>query len=186
MVPSHDGVWFITRLPWVAPSVALTLVLSIAGSGPIAAWLGVRRAVGWVLLMTTGVILAGTLTPLGPEYRADPSSDRSCDFSRIGLAGAADLTRPTDVLLNILMFIPLGFAIALAPWSPRKAALLAGATALPFLIELVQLVVSPIARGCQTADVTDNLTGLVIGFGAGTLAAWLMSAASRMGASDSP
>jgi glycopeptide antibiotics resistance protein len=78
------------------------------------------------------------------------------------------------------MFIPLGFAMALAARSSRKAAVLAGAFALPFLIEATQLVVTPLRRGCQSADVTDNLTGLVLGLTAGTVVAWLAPVVARM------
>ena len=34
---------------------------------------------------------------------------------------------------------------------------------MPFLIEAVQLVATPLGRVCQSGDVVDNLTGLVIG-----------------------
>lgn len=182
MTPGHDddeGFWFVTRLPWVVPGVLITLVLSVACSGVVARWMRLPRALGWLLLFSTGVILSGTLTPLGPDYRAGPDADRSCDFSRIGLAPLAEIAKPTDVLLNILMFIPLGFAISVAPWSFRKAAILLVALALPILIESIQLVVSPIARGCQTADVADNLTGLVIGFLAGVLASSIHDTVAR-------
>jgi hypothetical protein len=39
------------------------------------------------------------------------------------------------------------------------------AAALPFLIEGVQFFVgAPIGRACQSADVFDNLTGLLLGY----------------------
>jgi glycopeptide antibiotics resistance protein len=68
-----------------------------------------------------------------------------------------------DVALNILMFIPLGVVMTLAPRSVPKAALLCGALALPFIIEVTQLFVTPLDRACQSADVIDNETGLAIG-----------------------
>ncbi len=177
MLPLHlspvDDRWYLSVLPWVVPGVALALVVSIAAGGRLARWLRVPRVVAWLLITSTGVILAGTVSPLGLEYRAKPQAVLSCDFSRIGPAGIGDLIRPTDPLGNILMFIPLGFAIALAARSSRKAAVLAGAFALPFLIEATQLVVTPLERGCQSADVVDNLTGLALGLFAGTVVAWL-------------
>ena len=78
------------------------------------------------------------------------------------------------------MFIPLGFAIAMVPRSRRKAAVLAAAVALPFVIEATQLVVTPLGRACQSADVVDNLTGLVLGLVAGAVVAWLAPALGRV------
>jgi len=172
--------WYFSVLPWLVPGVALALVVSIATTGRLARWFSVPRVVAWVLIMSTGVILAATMTPLGFEYKPEPQWARSCDFSRVGPAGIADLIRPTDALGNLLMFIPLGFAIALAARSFRKAAVLAIAFALPFLIEATQLVVTPLGRGCQSADVTDNLTGLGLGFTAGTVVAWLAPPVARI------
>lgn len=165
--------WVLFPLPWLVPGMAVALVLSIATSGRIARWLRVRRVVAWVLIMSTGLILAATLTPLRPELASDSDWSRSCDFSRIGLPAISQLTRPSDELGNILMFIPLGFAIALAAWSFRKAAVLIGALALPLLIESTQFAVLPLRRACQSADVVDNLTGLLLGLAAGTMVAWL-------------
>jgi len=175
-----DDVWYVTRLPWVVPGIGLALVLSIAASGRVARWLDFPRIAAGVLIMSTGVILAGTMTPLVLENGPKPPATLSCDFSRIGPASFDELSWPSDVLGNILMFVPLGFALALAPRSSRKAAVLGCALALPFLIEAAQLVVSPLGRACQSADVTDNLTGLLIGLTAGTVAAWLARALTRM------
>ena len=69
----------------------------------------------------------------------------------------------------MVMFIPLGFAIAVVPRSPRKAAVLVAAVALPFVIEATQLLVAPLGRACQSADVFDNLLGLVVGLGVGSV-----------------
>lgn len=132
----------------------------------------------WLLIVSTGVIMSVTVTPLGRGGGSDSRWVRSCDLSRIELAPIARLARPSDELGNILMFIPLGIAIAYVPWSTRKAAVLAGALALPFLIESAQYVVAPLRRACQSADVVDNLTGLVLGLAAGAVVARLQQAVS--------
>jgi hypothetical protein len=152
----------------------LAFAVSTVASGRAALWLGVRRPVAWVLLMSVGVILAGTLTPLDVEYQLHLPSAGSCDLSRMGLPSLDDLLRPGDVIGNIVAFIPLGFAIARVPRSPRKAAVLVAAAALPFAIELTQLIMTPLHRACESADVVDNLTGLVLGFAAGAVVAWLV------------
>mgnify|MGYP001250079235 CR=1 FL=1 len=172
LLPLSD-VWFVSRLPWVVPVVAVTLMVATATSGLVAKWLRVAWVVAFLLITSTGVILAGTLTPLSTSLGSEPGAVGSCDFTRVGLPDLAEFTRPADVLGNVLMFIPLGFAIALAPRSRRKTVVLLGACALPFLIETTQLLATPLRRGCQSADVTDNLTGLVLGLAAGTIAARL-------------
>ena len=68
--------------------------------------------------------------------------------------------------------IPLGFAIVLLPRSRRKLAVLLGAIALPFAVESIQFIASPLGRECQSSDVIDNLTGLFVGLAAGTVATW--------------
>ncbi len=47
------------------------------------------------------------------------------------------------------------------------------AIALPFAIETIQLLLPVLDRACESADVVDNLTGLVIGLGGGVVAGWL-------------
>jgi VanZ family protein len=172
-------IWWVSVLPWLVPCLVFALVVGTLASGRVARWLGVRRPLAWVLLMSAGVILAGTLTPLPGGSRLDFPPVGSCDLSRIGLAPLDQLHWPGDVLGNIIMFIPLGFAIALVPRSPRKAAVLILAVALPFAIETTQLLVAPLGRGCQSADVVDNLTGLFIGLAVGAVVARLAPTLAR-------
>lgn len=155
------------NLPWLLPGVAVALVVSLAACRPVARWLDVPNFVAWVLVMSVGVILTATVTP--QALKSDATTGRSCEFARLRPPGLYELTASSDVLGNILMFIPLGLAIGVAPWSTRTAGLLGAAIALPFLIEATQLVVSPLGRGCQSADVIDNLAGLVLGLAAGVL-----------------
>lgn len=49
--------------------------------------------------------------------------------------------------------------------------MLAAAVALPFVIEATQLLVPSLGRACESADVVDNLTGLVLGLAAGAVVA---------------
>ena len=171
--------WWVSPLPWLVPGVVLAFVVSTLASGWVARWLGVRRPVAWVLLMGAGIILAGTLTPLHTGSRLDLSHPGSCNLSRIGLAPIEELLWPSDTLGNIVMFIPLGFAIALVPRSRPKAAVLAAAVALPFVIEATQLVVVSLGRACESADVVDNLTGLFIGLAVGAVVARLAPTLGR-------
>jgi uncharacterized membrane protein len=45
-----------------------------------------------------------------------------------------------------------------------------GAIASPFVIEAVQLSVPVLGRNCVLADIVNNLLGLVVGFGLGSIA----------------
>lgn len=156
-------------LPWLLPGIAATLVLSVLGSGPIGRSLGVRRSIAWVLLFSAGVILSSTLSPLDTGGAVPPDTAATCDLSRTWPASPADLAQGEDVAVNILMFIPLGFAIAVAPSSRRKMLVLAAGMALPLVIEAIQLRVTVLDRACQGADVVDNLTGLTLGVALGVL-----------------
>jgi len=79
----------------------------------------------------------------------------------------------------VLLFVPLGVALAKVPRSRRKALLVAGAVLLPVAIEAVQRQAVVLNRSCQSADVVDNLAGLLIGFAIGTLVAYAASIAAR-------
>jgi hypothetical protein len=158
---------FFGSLPWLLPASLVALVVSIATSAGIGRWLGTRRGVAWVLVITLGIILSATLSPLG-RPAAEGIGAGTCDLGRIRPAAAADLFNPTDVIVNILMFVPLGFAVGLVPGSRRKLALLGGVLVLPIAVEATQLLVTPLHRACESADVVDNLSGLVIGLVAGT------------------
>ena len=166
-------------LPWLVPGIALAGVVSVVASGRVGRWLGVRRTVGGGLILGLGMILAGTLTPMRSALDHGTVGSAKCDLTRMGLASPADLLEFYDAGLNILLFIPLGFAIGLAPRSRRKAALVVGAVALPFAIEATQLLVPWLDRACESADVFDNLTGLAIGLGGGVVAGRLAGALDR-------
>jgi glycopeptide antibiotics resistance protein len=66
--------------------------------------------------------------------------------------------------LNVMLFIPLGAAVAALPRSRTKLILVVGAVGLPFLIEGIQFIVPALDRSCSSLDVIDNLTGLGVGF----------------------
>jgi len=166
-------------LPWFLPGVAISVLIALAAGGRVGRALGTRRAVAMALIVSLGIILSATLTPLRGFLDVGGVGAGPCDFSRIGLAPLRELLRLGDTSLNILLFVPLGLSLAFLPRRRRTALVIAGAIALPFVIELAQLLVPLLDRGCQSADVVDNLTGLAIGFGAGLVAAWLAGTVGR-------
>jgi hypothetical protein len=166
-------------LPWLLPGAAVSIAVSLALGGSLTRALGTRRAVGSLLLLTLGIIVSATLTPLGGVLDLQTGVAGTCDLSRIGLPSAGALRGLNDTSLNVVLFIPFGFAIALLPRSRRAFAVLLAAIAFPFLIEATQAIVTPLARGCESADVVDNLLGLALGLAAGIGARAVAFAAGR-------
>jgi VanZ family protein len=168
----------LSTLPWLLPGTFVAFVLSALLSPAVARALGVRRVVAWALLLSFGIIIAATLTPLRGAFAGDVGSG-TCDLSRLGPASVEELQTDRDALLNMLIFVPFGLAIGLCPRSRPKTTIVAVAIALPFAIEAIQLLVPALARGCQSADVADNLVGLVVGIAAGALVGWIVRAVQR-------
>jgi glycopeptide antibiotics resistance protein len=166
-------------LPWLWPGIAIALVVSIVASAAVGRTLRVPRPVAWAMILSLGVILAATMTPQWEALAFGAQGSSTCDFSRIGLASLTDYLRFGDTSGNVLMFIPLGVAIALVPRSRRMAVVLIAATALPFAIEITQMLLPVLDRACESADVVDNLTGLVLGLGGGVVAARLGRSLAR-------
>lgn len=159
-------------IPWFLPGVAVSAAISLVAGGRAARWLATRRAVGTLLLFAAGIVVSATLTPGGGEDAAAAASRGavSCDFSRIGLPPLGLLRGLNEVSLNVVLFAPLGFAIGLLPRSRRTLAVVLAAIAFPFVIEATQALVTPLGRGCESADVIDNLLGLVGGMVVGVVA----------------
>jgi hypothetical protein len=174
-----DGKTSVSDLLLLLPGMAISAVVSLAASDRVGRALGARRGVAWLLVLSLGLILTGTLTPLPEECRSGLEVVGSCDFSRIGLAPLEVLLQVNDTSLNVLMFVPLGAAIGLLPGSRRKAAIVIGAIALPFAVEATQALVPWLDRACEGADVVDNLTGLAIGLGGGVVAGRLAGVLDR-------
>lgn len=170
-------------VPWFVPGAVASLAISLALCVPISRALGARTAVTWLLLFGVGLVISATLTPQREALDFGTAGTGSCDFGRTTLATLAFYGGDNDAGENVLMFIPIGVAVALMPRSRRTAAVVAGALLLPFLIEAVQLQVLALDRACESADVVDNLAGLAIGLAVGVAlagATW-MTARSTSG-----
>ncbi len=161
------------------PGLAVSLVVSLAASGYVSRALAISRRHGWALVMSLGVVLSATITPSREALLFGALGSGTCDFSRIGLASWHQLSHLDDVSLNVLLFVPFGIAIGLCPRSRAKLAVLVGALALPVAIELLQLVAVALGRQCQSSDVVDNLSGLLLGVFAGSIGGWLAHAVGR-------
>jgi glycopeptide antibiotics resistance protein len=156
-------------IPWFVPGVVISVILAIVLSPALGRWLRAPIVVAFLLIVGAGAVVSATLTPLpGPT---EPFA--SCDFSRVGLAPLSVLTRINETSLNVLLFVPLGVAVGLLPHTRRGLGVTALALASPLLIEATQSLVPVLGRGCQSADVVDNLTGLVIGWTVAVLLGWM-------------
>jgi glycopeptide antibiotics resistance protein len=129
--------------------------------------------VAFVLILSLGVIVSATLTPQSEALAFGAQGSSSCNLSRLELAPLDELLAVNETSLNVLLFVPLGAAIALLPSTRIELVLAVAAIALPFAIEATQLLVPLLDRGCESADVIDNLTGLAVGFAGGVLAGWV-------------
>jgi hypothetical protein len=140
------------------PNLAITLLLGILIGAWAAPRLGLsRRATGAMWLAALLVPLAYTLSaagsgnPTGCEMGLAPWESRSALLSR-------------ETRANIVMLMPAGAAALLFPSGPRRLAALGAALALPAAIEVTQMVVQPLGRACQGADVFNNTLGVLLGF----------------------
>lgn len=162
---------FWDSVPWFLPGVLLFMAVGIGASTRVAKALAVSRMMALMGTVSLGVILSATLSPLRVAIESGAISSGFCDLSRVGLVPLAELIAVTrnDTLVNVALFVPLGLVIGLVRRSGHKAALILVGVLLPFAIEITQLLVLPLARACESADVFDNLTGLALGLAAGLL-----------------
>ena len=171
----NDIGWILGPSPLFLPGVGISLLVSRLASSRVGRALGVRPGLAFALLLSIGLIVSATLTPSPEEFQyavggtGAPEIHATCDLSRIGLPPLESFGSMNDDSLNVLLFLPLGTALALLPGSRRKAGLVVGALAAPFAIETVQLILPHLGRACQASDVADNLTGLAAGLIFGTV-----------------
>ncbi len=164
MLPYHNP------LPWVAPGTALFAVIGVFASGPLARALKTRRFVGWLLVVSLALIAFATVVPLYGTFEATPSGSVGCDLSVWTPVTVAHFVAKDDRAANVVLFIPLGCALGLLPRSRRSLLLVLGGMALPVAIEATQALLPVLHRACQSGDVIDNVTGLLVGLIGGVVA----------------
>jgi hypothetical protein len=154
-------------VPLFLPGVVLSLLLATLFAVRLAQVSRTRPPVAWLLLVSVGIILAATLTPQLDAFARGAHSSGTCDMGRLGLAPLSVYLRPNETSANVVLFVPLGIALGLLPRGNRTYPLVAVAFAFPLIIETTQLLLPALERGCQSADVVDNLAGLLLGLVAG-------------------
>ena len=156
----------------LAPGLVLTLIVSVIAATRTARFLAISVALAWALLFSVGLILSVTITP-SREALAEGLGGAGatfCDLSRIGPISLNELLRFREPSLNVLLYVPLGATVGLVTRSRRKAAVVILAVLMPFAIEATQGLLPVLGRVCESADVVDNLTGLLVGMGIGLVA----------------
>jgi peptidoglycan/LPS O-acetylase OafA/YrhL len=170
---------YLEDFAWFWPGVLVSLALGIV----LGRWLGralrVPRAVATLLILGAGLIASATVTPSREALTQGAVGSGTCEIARVGPTSIAELLSFGDPTYNVLLFMPLGLAIGLIPASRRMAVLVVAAVILPFAIETIQLLATGLGRACQSSDIADNLTGLVIGLVIGVVARRLSARPGR-------
>ncbi len=162
---------FWETVPWFMPGLLASIGVGLGANRRVAAVLTVSRALAMAGIVSLGMIVSATFSPLRQAIESGATSGGACDLSRVALVPLAELmaVSQNDSLLNVVLFVPLGVVVGLAPRTTRKAAFILAAGLLPFVIESTQLLVPALARACESADVFDNLTGLALGLVTGSI-----------------
>jgi glycopeptide antibiotics resistance protein len=159
--------WLISVFPLFLPVFAGFVIGGVLIARPLARRLGTRASVTFLFVISVGLIVATTLTPHVAAFTGEPLDSKACDLRRTGLIPLEMLLRVNESSLNVLLFVPLGLAVSLLPAGRTRTWLLVGALGLPFLVEAIQLSLPMLGRSCQSADIFDNLTGVLIGLAIG-------------------
>jgi VanZ like family len=171
--------------PGFVPGALITIVIGFIANGLVSKALYISRGLALGIIICLGLILSATLTVGGDDLNHGANSMMSCDFTRLEPAPLAELLTVNETSLNIFLFVPFGMVIGLIPRSPRRASILAAVFALPFGLETIQLLMPAMNRTCQSADVIDNLFGLLAGLVSGMVTRLLKGNNSEVGSSGS-
>jgi hypothetical protein len=167
------------------PMLVVPAVLAYAVLAAWWVWHGrARLAVTLERVLLCGAVAFATVVTMSPPGVSDKgvlAPDRPCAIHTVAL-GVAAVAAEDQRILNVLLLAPVGFFAALVAARLRRAAgvlVLAVAAALPLVYEAGQQVFRGLQRACDTTDLADNLTGVLLGLAAGVLLVGLRWAARR-------
>ena len=163
-------------VPLLLPGLVVSAFAAAVLAGRIGRGLRTSPLHGGLLVASLGLIVSVTLTPLNSAFQGEAGTGL-CDMSRLGFAPLSDYGDLGEPGQNLVLFVPLGISLGLLPRSSARSRLILAALALPIAIEGTQLTLTVLDRGCESGDVIDNLTGLILGFGAGGIVRLLVSLA---------
>jgi hypothetical protein len=167
----------VSEIPWFWPGVAASILVAFAIGERVARWAGGTRLVGILMVAALGMVVAATLTPGREALESGMTGIGGCDVRRVTPPSVQELAAIPEVGLNMLLYVPLGLAIALLSATRRRTVIAMLALALPATIEGSQMIALSLDRVCESADIVDNMTGLVLGLAGGWLVTRLTGAA---------
>lgn len=134
----------------------------------------IRRVGAGGLVVTVPLIALVTLTPQsGHSAHGRVSRAMLSLLHRVGVPETFSYAA-WEVTANVIMFLPLGFFLALACWRAGRWFLVGVPTAASLLIESAQYFFLP-SRYPTISDVAANSAGGIVGFAAGALVLWAVS-----------
>jgi VanZ family protein len=159
--------------PGLVPGLVVTVLLALILRRRLGEVLEVHPIVAAAIVFASGLVISVTLTPgaeaIDPWRPPVEATTIGCDVDRVTPLPPAAFATITEASLNVYLLVPLGLVLAIVPRSRWRVGCIAAAFALPPLIETVQLVVPALGRACQSADVVDNWTGLILGVAVATV-----------------
>jgi hypothetical protein len=169
-------------LPWFLPGLAVSIVVGLLVAPLVARALGAHRSVAVLFVVSIGAIVSATILPTAGGFDWTAGAVGRCDVDGPWLAPLDRYLRPTEPSLNVLLFVPLGIAIALLPRSRRAVAIGAALIAVAVAIESTQLLIPILGRSCEMSDVVNNTLGLTMGFFLGASARVIAGSARSVSA----
>ena len=163
MIDFQDVFRYLADVSLLWPGVVITGALAGALGDRLGRRLTAPRWIGALLIFALGLIASATLTPSQEALRSGADGSGTCDLRRVGLAPLSEVLALNDAGFNALLYLPLGVALGSLPWRRSSAGWWLLALGLAPAVELTQLVATPLDRACQSSDIIDNLTGLVVG-----------------------
>ncbi|MCZ0982078.1 VanZ family protein [Streptomyces diastatochromogenes] len=144
---------FIGANPLLGPSLVLIVLATAIAARPLYRRHG-RAALAWLGTAASGaVVLVATLAPLGPHAPASRMCSVPEDFAAALVADQA--------LLNIALFVPLGFFLTAS--TRRPVTVVPALAVLSGAIEVTQALVPGMARACDVSDLGANALGALAG-----------------------
>lgn len=169
---------FFRSLPLALPTMIGAGVIAVLGAPLWAGWLQVPRAAAVVFVAVCGAYMGVTATPSGSGLWANPGGSRGVSLDA-QLPPLGNFLMISSDSLNLLAGAALGVVSALMWCSDRRWVAVCTAVGLPFLVEVVQLLVPAMGRvGFMLSDVIVNWIGAGIGAGIGTAVAAAIGAVS--------
>lgn len=158
----------------VVPAFLFTCIVAVG----IWAWLWqrlgpMRSSLFALLVVWAGLVLALTVSPK-KKFRGQVDKPRSCDLQVVP-AHVLGVFTNHQRLLSLALYLPIGALIILAARHRERVLAFAVAALMPIGVEAMQYALPRLRRTCQTIDVYDSWTGIVVGAGLGVLlliAAW--------------